>query len=193
MERLDQYRIDLKGMKASSVTFEYALDNQFFEVIDAPEVQRGEVKATVNVRRTSMAFEMDLQVEGMVFVPCDRCLDDMEIEVESSDKMVVKFGREYAEEENNLIIVPEEEGVINVAWFLYELIALAIPMKHVHAPGECNQTMAAKLRKHLRVDASEVEEDDDSDLDGDDFQSDDDDPKPIDPRWNDLKKILDNN
>ena len=41
---------------------------------------------------------------------------------------------EYAEEGDNLIVIPEEEGEINVAWFMYEFVALAIPMKHVHAP-----------------------------------------------------------
>ena len=192
MGNLDQYKIDLKGMKASSATFEYVLDNSYFENLDAPEVQRGLVNAVVRVKRMSMAFEMDIQVDGTVMVPCDRCLDDMEIEVESADRLVVKFGREYAEEEDNLIIVPEDEGCINVAWFLYELIALAIPMKHVHAPGECNQSMAAKLRKHLRVDASEMDEED-LEFDSDDESSDDEKSTPIDPRWNDLKKILDNN
>lgn len=34
-----------------------------------------------------------------------------------------------------MVIVPEEDGYINVAWFMYEFIALSIPMKHVHAPG----------------------------------------------------------
>ena len=37
---------------------------------------------------------------------------------------------------------------INIAWFLYEFIALNIPMKHVHAPGKCNKGMVGKLSKH---------------------------------------------
>ncbi len=56
---------------------------------------------------------------------------------------MVKFGHEYAEEGDNLIVIPEEEGEINVAWFMYEFVALSIPMKHVHAPGKCNKALLA--------------------------------------------------
>ena len=63
---------------------------------------------------------------------------------------MVKFGHEYAEEGDNLIVIPEEEGEINVAWFMYEFIALSVPMKHVHAPGKCNKAMTGKLNKHLK-------------------------------------------
>ncbi len=117
---------------------------------------------------------------------CDRCLDDMEQPVESTDRLKLKLGEEYAEIDD-LVIVPEEEGYINVAWFIYEFIALSIPMKHVHAPGKCNKDMVSKLSKHLRVSGDEEE---------DDFEGSDEleeQPQPIDPRWNELKKILDNN
>ena len=33
--------------------------------------------------------------------------------------------------------IPEEEGEINIAWFLYEFVVLDIPIKHVHEPGKC--------------------------------------------------------
>ena len=52
----------------------------------------------------------------------------MNLLVSSTDKLLVKFGHEYAEEGDNLIVIPEEEGEINVAWFMYEFVALAIPM-----------------------------------------------------------------
>ena len=39
---------------------------------------------------TSRAFELSFQTEGMVSVPCDRCLDDMELPISSSDKLMVK-------------------------------------------------------------------------------------------------------
>ena len=46
----------------------------------------------------------------------------MELPISSSDKLMVKFGHEYAEEGENLIVIPEEEGEINVAWFMYCLL-----------------------------------------------------------------------
>ena len=118
-------------------------------------------------------------------VICDRCLDEMEQPIETTDRLKVKLGAEYSEEDD-MVIVPEEEGYINVAWFIYEFIALSIPMKHVHAPGKCNKDMENKLSKHLRVSGDEEE-------DEDFFVESADEPQTIDPRWNELKKILDNN
>ena len=146
----------------------------------------------VSVKRTSRAFELSFQTEGMVSVPCDRCLDDMELPISSSDKLMVKFGHEYAEEGDNLIVIPEEEGEINVAWFMYEFVALSVPMKHVHAPGKCNKAMTGKLNKHLKTNANE-DSDDTFDSGGDDIVIEEEVEEQIDPRWNELKKILDNN
>ena len=168
------------------------MDYLYFALNDGPEVQKGKVNVTLTVKRTSRAFELSFQTEGMVSVPCDRCLDDMELPISSSDKLMVKFGHEYAEEGDNLIVIPEEEGEINVAWFMYEFVALSIPMKHVHAPGKCNKAMTGKLNKHLKTNANE-DSDDTFDTGGDDIVIEEEVEEQIDPRWNELKKILDNN
>ena len=174
-------------MLTDTAEYQYQLDNEFFLDLDAPEVQKGQVNVTLKVRKTSGVYQLDFQTEGEVVVICDRCLDEMEQPIGTTDRLKVKLGAEYSEEDD-MVIIPEEEGYINVAWFIYEFIALSIPMKHVHAPGKCNKDMVTKLSKHLRVSG---DEEDDSD---DDFLMESaDEPQEIDPRWNELKKILDNN
>ena len=102
----------------------------------------------------------------------------------------MKLGATFAEE-GDIVVVPEEDGYINVSWFMYEFIALNIPMKHVHAPGKCNKGMVGKLSKHLRTSADE--EDDDIAVELPEAEEINEEPQEIDPRWNELKKILDNN
>ena len=173
-------------MLTDTAEYEYQLDNQFFADLDAFEVQKGQVNVSLKVRKTSGVYQLDFHTEGKVIVICDRCLDEMEQEVESDDRLRVKLGEEFSEIDD-MVVVPEEDGYINVAWFIYEFIALSIPMKHVHAPGKCNKEMVGKLSKHLRIKG-----DDEEDLDDvDEFASDE--LQVIDPRWNELKKILDNN
>ena len=191
MGKFDKYRIDLKGMQVPMCSFGYELDNQFFADIDAPEVTKGRVQAGLEVKKLSgdNAFELNFDLHGVVVIPCDRCLDDMEQEISATDKLMVKLGSDYAED-GDWVIVPEEEGEVNIAWFMYEFIALAIPMKHVHAPGKCNKAMAGKLNQHLRIaaddeDMADMEMDEDEDLESTSL--------PSDPRWNELKKILNNN
>ena len=173
-------------MLTDTAEYQYQLDNDFFLDLDAPEVQKGQVNVTLKVRKTSGIYQLDFHTEGKVIVICDRCLDEMEQPIETEDRLKVKLGSEYSEVDD-MVVVPEEEGYINVAWFIYEFIALSIPMKHVHAPGKCNKDMVSKLSKHLRV--SGDDEDDDDFLEEDSSNE----PQTIDPRWNELKKILDNN
>ncbi len=230
-------------MQAETASYEFLLDNLYFAEIDSPEVQRGRIHVSLTVKRSSHAFELDFHFKGTVVVPCDRCLDDMDLPIDTGTRLVVKLGKEYSDLGDNLIVIPEEEGELNVAWIMFEFIALAIPMKHVHAPGCCNKAMSRKLREHLRYspDDGEGDEEDDSLLGSDvagGFSREEDDPASasaygfspeeegdsatdsfggyaeeqeeadadaaapfaleegdpaLDSRWNELKKLIDNN
>jgi uncharacterized metal-binding protein YceD (DUF177 family) len=181
------YKISLKNLSQGVHTYEYELDRKFFEAIDGDEVKKGKVKVTVTVKKTSSTFELDFDLKGVVQVPCSRCLDDMNQEVDSHNRLIVKFGTEYSEESDEIITVPEDEGEINIAWFLYEFIVLNIPIKHTHASGECNKTMSSKLRKHRAVST-----DDNDSMEGDEVADDDfsdDNSSSSDPRWDTLKEL----
>ncbi|MBN2765469.1 MAG: DUF177 domain-containing protein [Paludibacteraceae bacterium] len=187
MSKFGLYNVVLKDLNDEPRITEFILDNDYFKKIDSPEVQKGNVKAKVTARKKNQAFEIDFLIEGTVLIPCDRCLDDMEQPISYKEKLQVKFGDKFSEEDE-IVIVPESEGAINIAWFLYEFILLNIPLKHVHAPGECNKTMVTKLKRHITRSKDDVDtdiEDDDDDLEIDD--------SPMDPRWEGLQNILDNN
>jgi len=189
--KFDLYKVELKNLSPGVHEYEYFLENKFFVDIDGDEVQEGKVKVNLTMKRTSMVFDMNFQLEGIVYVPCDRCLDDMELPVSTQNKLVVKFGKEYAEESEEIVIIPEEEGEINLAWFIYEFIALAIPMKHIHAPGKCNKAMSSKLKKHTARRADDEDEFDEEAAD--DIVVDDDAADiPSDPRWDALKGLVEN-
>lgn len=171
MGRFDKYNVDLKGMKASSLDLEFDLDNAFFADIDGEEFQKGTVKAKVVVKKGRDIFDFSFALTGTVVVPCDRCLDDLEIEVDTVNTLRVKLGDSYADE-GDIVIIPEQEGDLNIAWYLYEFIVLALPMKRVHAPGKCNHEMTGRLKKHSAAAADD---------EGEEMQ--------VDPRWAGLKDI----
>lgn len=189
MGKFDLYKIDLRNLAPGVHNYEYKLDNTFFVNIDGDEVQKGKVHVVLTLKRTSVAFEMDFQLSGGVMVPCDRCLDDMDIPVETQNRLVVKFGEEYAEESDEVVVIPENEGAINLAWFLYEFVALAVPMKHVHAPGKCNKSMTTKLKKHSSRSSSDESDDDYSD-DQTENTIEDETVNETDPRWDALKGLI---
>ena len=86
-----------------------------------------------------------------------------------------------------MLIIPEDEGEINIAWFLYEFIALTIPIKHVHPYGKCNKEMSARLQQ---MSAHRIgDEDDDMEIEIIDDDNAQEEEKPTDPRWDALKKL----
>ena len=147
------------------------LDSAYFEAIEAPEVRRGNVCVDLMIHRTENFFDLDFSINGTVMVPCDLCLDDMEQPIETDNHLVVKFGEEYSEDDD-LITVEEADGTLDVAWLIYEFIALDIPIKHVHAPGKCNAAMIKALEEHSATRSSG-----------------EDDAEEMDPRWSELKKL----
>lgn len=189
MSKFELYNISLKDITDDSKVFEYVLDDVYFKKIDSPEVQKGNVKAKITVKKKVNFFELHFDIDGIILIPCDRCLDDMKQPVSYKEKLQVKFGNKFSEEDE-VVIIPESEGAINVAWFLYEFIVLNIPIKHVHAPGECNKTMVTKLKRHITRSKDDDEGDDDIEVDDDDFGTEE---NQIDPRWEGLQNIIDNN
>ena len=178
-------------MQADVQKHEYLLDNQFFINIGGEDIQKGRVKVTLTVTKHKGFFDFVFALSGVAIIPCDRCLDDMDFPIETTAHLIVKFGKDYSEESDEIVVIPESEGVINLAWFLYEFIALAIPIKHIHAPGKCNKQMTTKLKKHSAK--SEEDDNDSFDMDmGDDIiitEDDDSNEKDVDPRWDALKGL----
>ncbi|MFV0392114.1 MAG: YceD family protein [Paludibacteraceae bacterium] len=189
MAKFDLYNIPLKSLKTDIQVFDYILDDEYLKKINSPEVQRGNVKAKVTVRKRANLFDLTFELEGLVQIPCDRCLDDMDQAIHHKDKLQVKFGEKFSEE-GDTVIIPESDGAINIAWFLYEFIVLNIPMKHVHPTGECNKTMVGKLKKHI---TRQKTDEDTDDIDFDDEDDDSTDEVPTDPRWDGLLNIFENN
>ena len=171
MEFLDQFRIDLKAMTGDSEERRFVLTDDFFAALDAPEVSRGRVTVDLQVRKVAGAFEFSFHTEGTVVVACDMCLDDIDLPVSSDDRLVVKLGNEYSEQDE-LIVVDENEGMLDTAWFIYEFIALAIPIRHVHAPGKCNAAMTETIE---RLSAARSSEEDGA--------------QSVDPRWAKLREL----
>jgi uncharacterized metal-binding protein YceD (DUF177 family) len=188
--KFDLYKVDLKGMRQDVQTVEYLLDNQFFANIGGEDIQKGKVNVSLTITRTGGVFNLAFRFTGIVVIACDRCLDDMDYSIDTTTaRLIVKFGKDYSEESDEIIVIPEAEGVLNLAWFLYEFVVLAIPIKHVHAPGKCNKLMSSKLKKHT----AKLEEDEEDSFDmgeGDDIvMTDEDAEEVIDPRWEALKGL----
>ena len=171
MNSLELLKIDLKGLTDEETSLAFDLDDTYFEALDGADVKRGSLHVSVSIRKATGFFELQFHTEGTVTVTCDRCLDDMDQSISTDNRLVVKVGAAYSEEDD-VITLPEDEGILDTSWLIYEFMMLAIPIKHVHAPGKCNPAMS-KVLEELSTDRSSDEESN----------------QPIDPRWSKLAEI----
>lgn len=132
-------------METDGMRREYTLDDAFFKALDASEVKGGALHVSVSIRKASGFFELHFHAEGTVTVPCDLCLEDMSQPIVADHTLMAKLGAETNTDDDDTITVDEDEGILDTAWLIYEFVALAIPIKHVHAPGKCNSAMTQKL------------------------------------------------
>ena len=168
---LETYKIDLKGLKQDETLCDYDLDDSFFRALDQLQLEHGTLHVSVSIRKMTGFFELLFHTEGSVTVSCDRCLDDMEQPIDTDNRMMVKLGDTYSDDDDT-VTIDENEGILDLSWFIYEFIMLAIPIKHVHAPGKCNSAMTQKLEELSGAVRSGEEE-----------------AEAIDPRWEALLKL----
>lgn len=176
--------------------FDYKLGKQFFEDMESADVRDADLDVHVKVVHKSDLYELTFTITGEITLICDRCLDDLPWSVDTSYHIFVKYGADYNDDSDELLEIPESDQTLNVAYMIYDTVALTIPIKHVHPLGKCNRAMSALLKKHrapgsMSADSEEEEMMDDMLDEVDDASGSDD--APVDPRWNELKKLNDIN
>lgn len=144
---LETFRVNLKGLQEGISTRTFHLSDDFFAALQGAEVSQGDLVCTLTVDRRGDLFQLQFHTEGVVHVACDICLDDMEQPISTDEQLTARLGEEYAED-GDFITVAEADGTLDISWLVYEQVWLAIPLRHVHASGLCNEDMLRILRQH---------------------------------------------
>ena len=123
-------------------------------------------------------FELNFVCKGWVEVDCDLTGERFQQIIDANIDLVVKFGEEYNDENEELLIIPHSQFKINVAQYIYEAIVLAVPIKKIH-PGVIDGTLQSDILEKLKeFEINSFEED----------QTEEETNREIDPRWNKLKE-----
>ncbi|MBA6153907.1 YceD family protein [Gelidibacter maritimus] len=176
MKPLKEYDIQFVGLKLGKHHFDYQIDKKFFEHFEYDDFNDVDVTLNLLFEKKATLLELDFEVSGTVNVNCDTSNEPYNQEIEDDFNLVVKFGDEYNDENENILIIPHGEFELNVAQYIYELIILALPIKRIH-PGIEDGTLKSEILEKLKElspkDSEEKEE-----------------TEEIDPRWNTLKQLL---
>ena len=180
MKDLKEFDISFIGLKEGVHQFEYTIDKTFFDFFNYDEFYDSNVKVELSFLKNTTIFELNFVFSGWVEVACDVTTELFHQPIEAEMYLAVKFGEEFNDENEELLIIPFFENKISVAQYIYEAIVLAVPLKRVH-PGVIDGSLHSEVLEKLKE--FEVKGEDQEE------QIEKNKTKEIDPRWNKLKNI----
>ncbi|MFD1094578.1 YceD family protein [Salegentibacter chungangensis] len=173
MKKLADYTIPFVGLKLGKHQYEYGINKEFFEHFEYDEFNDANVKIDLLFEKKTTMMELTFRATGTVNVNCDLTNEPYDQPIDSELFLVVKFGEEFNDDNEDLLILPHGEYEINVQQYIYELIVLSVPLKRVH-PGVEDGSLESEVLDKLEELSTEHNENEDE----------------IDPRWDKLKNLL---
>ena len=177
MKPLKAYDIQFVGLKLGKHIYDYEINQTFFEYFEFDEFNTINVNLNIRLEKKTTLLELNFSGNGSVNINCDVSNEPYDQLINFNFNLVVKFGQEYNNENDSILIIPHGSYKINIAQYIYELIVLSIPQKRIH-PGVEDGTLNSEILRKLE-DLSP-----NADLKGGSSSND------VDPRWNKLKKLL---
>lgn len=175
MKPLKVFDIQFVGLKLGVHSYEFDIDQTFFEHFEYNEFNDSKVKIRLQLQKKTTLLELSFEAEGTVNVMCDLTNEPFHQPLQASFDLVVKFGEDYNDEYEDILILPHGAYEVNIAQYIYELIVLALPQKRIH-PGVVDGTLNSEILDKLE-DLSPKNSDHNPNAD-------------TDPRWDSLKQLL---
>jgi len=169
------YGIGISGLKEGRHTIDFEIDSKFFECFEESEIKEGSLFANIELGKRASHIDLLIRISGKVKICCDRCLEMFYYPVECENRLLVKFGKKIENGDPDIISLPADEHELDLQQHFYEYIHLALPIKRVHPDDQsgnstCDPVMLKKLKELI------VEEKYEND-----------------PRWDELKRLMNDN
>ena len=93
VKNLQEYSIAFKGLSNDTHHFKYAIDKDFFSMIEGSMIEDGELTAELDLVKNEQMLKLNFFISGMVKTTCDVCLGEVNYTIEDCDEtIIVKFG-----------------------------------------------------------------------------------------------------
>ncbi|WP_312078016.1 DUF177 domain-containing protein [Chryseobacterium sp.] len=173
MDKLRNYDVSFSGLKTGKHEFSFEIDKEFFQLFDTEqEFTNPKIISSVLLDKHSTFLEFEIKVDGTVELVCDITNENFDHPIENQINVLVKFGEEYDDSEEDVITIPTNDHAFNVAHLIYENVALSIPMKKI-SPNVSDEDLEI-LEKFSPKEVEEEEHESD-------------------PRWDALKNLKNKN
>ena len=181
MKQLNEFLIPFAGLKLGKHQFEFQIDKKFFDQYGYDEFESCDILVNVQFEKKSTMLELQFKHKGTVHVPCDLTGEMFDLPIKGKMKLIVQFGDAFNNDNEELLILPHGEHQLDLSQYIYEMIALAVPLKRVH-PGIKDGTLKSEALDRLnQIKVSE------KDLKKKNKEQE---KENTDPRWDKLKSLL---
>jgi uncharacterized protein len=182
VKKKSEYNLNLVSLGDKRHEFDFDMDNSFFELFDQQLVNGGQLTAHVVLDKSPLLLSLQIHIQGTVNLTCDRSLEPFDYPLDINETLLVKFGDQELELDENVLQIPHESHQLNLAQHLFDYIGLAIPMKKLHPRFEAEENTDGDILIYSTARGAQGGED----------EAKDEDPGPADPRWDILKKLNNN-
>ncbi|MBL7827331.1 MAG: DUF177 domain-containing protein [Saprospiraceae bacterium] len=150
------YSIPIKGLKVGFHKFNFNIDSAFFALFEGSPIEIGDLNFSVELDRRSDMLLFDFEMTGYTRTECDRCTAMINLPLEDTRQLIVKFGDSEGETEDEVVFIHPESSEFNVAKYLYEFAVLALPITNVYeCQEEANPPCNFEVLRHLSQDESD--------------------------------------
>ncbi|MGX8713283.1 MAG: YceD family protein [bacterium] len=161
--------IRFSGLKPGNYTYRFTLTDEFFEEHKNDEIEGGDVIFDIAMERLERMIMFHFSLSGEVRTLCDRCLGELTIPVNGEEHLCVRFSDTETCDDEDVVVLPENAFEIDLTQWLYEYVAVRIPMQHIHPDGECD----LEVTRYIQVESGERKEE----------------SEEVDPRWEALRNL----
>ncbi len=172
---MKDYSVNIIGLSQKTHHFSFRLEDAFFKAQEIQLFEKGNFDAEVVLDKHETFINAEFKISGTAALICDRSLEPFDLVLNLKEKIVFKYGEEEGELSEEIVVIKHDKVSIDIGQYLFEFIALAMPMKRLHPRFE---------------ETDEDEDDSEGKLVYTSKSSVDQDPEqPMDPRWEQLKKV----
>ena len=168
MSELINYIIPLKGLRPGIHSYDFQVTEAFFEAMQSKEIHPTKVDVKMGMDFREGLISLNFVGKGSMTFPCDLCLELFDQAIEFTRTVVLKYGEGDSEDDDVLYISPQENQ-LDVSQIIYDEIILSLPMKKTHPLNE-DESPSCNPEQLKFLEQKEEE-------------------KPMDPRWEALKKL----
>lgn len=175
MDKIRNYDIPFVGLKNGKHEFDFEITQAFFDLFDTEkEFVNAKINSKVVLEKHSTFLEFNINNIGTIGLTCDITNEYFDHSIQDNIKVLVKFGEEYDDSNDEVITIPHQDYAFNIAQLIYENIVLAVPMKKL-SPNVSDEDL--KLLEKYSPENQIIEEENSEE------------EEEIDPRWEALKNL----